>query len=106
MCACDRSIPAHADAPPDPAGGEGCGMAWRLCRRCDHIDERHLTDPDEQISDEQIDDETVPGGHLRQDVPAGPALPDHHMTSEDMHSEETLMVEPTTPPADVRRGAR
>ena len=45
MCACDRSIPAHADAPPDPAGGDGCGMTWRLCGRCDHIDEHHITDP-------------------------------------------------------------
>jgi hypothetical protein len=43
-CACDRSIPSHADAPADPAGGEGCGMVWRLCGRCDHIEELHVTD--------------------------------------------------------------
>jgi hypothetical protein len=46
MCACDRSIPEHANAPADPAGGDGCGMVWRLCGRggCDHIEERHVTE--------------------------------------------------------------
>ncbi len=43
-CACDRAIPAHLFAPPDPAGGDGCGWEWRLCGRCDHIDEHHITD--------------------------------------------------------------
>lgn len=43
-CACGRSLPEHVDAPPDPAGGEGCGMVWRLCGRCDHIEERHVTE--------------------------------------------------------------
>jgi hypothetical protein len=43
-CACGRSIPEHADAPPDPADGEGCGMVWRLCGRCDHLEERHATE--------------------------------------------------------------
>jgi hypothetical protein len=43
-CACGRSIPEHADAPADPAGGEGCGMVWRLCGRCDHLEERHVTE--------------------------------------------------------------
>jgi hypothetical protein len=43
-CACGRSLPEHADAPADPAGGDGCGMVWRLCGRCDHIEELHVTD--------------------------------------------------------------
>ena len=54
MCACGRSIPAHACAPPDPAGGEGCGMTWRICGRCDHIDEHHITDhPDPDDPDDR-----------------------------------------------------
>ena len=44
MCACGRSLPGHADTPPDPAGGEGCGMTWQLCAACDEIDEHHITD--------------------------------------------------------------
>jgi hypothetical protein len=44
VCACGRSLPEHAEAPADPAGGEGCGMEWRLCGRCNHIEERHVTE--------------------------------------------------------------
>jgi hypothetical protein len=44
VCACDRSIPAHADTPPDPAGGEGCGIEWRPYGPGDHMQERHVTD--------------------------------------------------------------
>ncbi|MGQ0573894.1 MAG: hypothetical protein ACT4RN_06775 [Pseudonocardia sp.] len=82
-CACDRSIPAHSGSRPDPAGGPGCGMEWRLCGRCDHIDERHLTDLDE----------VQPGGHLRQDVPAGLALPTDDPSIQHESREETAMVE-------------
>jgi hypothetical protein len=87
MCACDRAIPAHADAAPDPAGGAGCGMTWRphaadSSDSCTEIgtelEERHIT-------------EVRPGGHLRQDASAGPALPNHHMSSE-----EDPMVGPTS----------
>lgn len=45
-CACERAIPAHADTALDPAGGPGCGMVWRVCARCSHIDEHHITDHD------------------------------------------------------------
>ena len=96
MCACDRSLPSHATAAPDPAGGDGCGMRWRLCGRCDHIDEHHVTD------DDPPDGVRVqPGGYLRQDVPAGLVLPTHtpirSLTSEHETSRETLMVEPDHP---------
>lgn len=43
-CACGRAMPGHAAAPLDPAGGPGCGMVWRVCADCAHIDEHHLTD--------------------------------------------------------------
>jgi hypothetical protein len=86
-CACDRRIREHADTHPDPAGGPGCGMQYRLCARCDHIDERHITDhpaadPDAAVGGDgwvceptSEPTEVQPGGHLRQDVPAGLALP-------------------------------
>ena len=87
MCACGRSLPDHADASPDPAGGDGCGMTWRVCSRCEHIDEHHITDHDQD----------QPGGNLRQDVSAGPALPNHQKDSE-----ETAMVELRTVGGDRR----
>jgi hypothetical protein len=104
LCACDRSIPAHADVPRSPLGRGACGMEWRVCRRCDHIDEHHVTDP-------PPDDEGVqPGGHLRQDVPAGPALPTHTTTrpttSKHMTSRENAMVSPTDRAAAAGGGAR
>lgn len=37
-------MPAHRDSPPDPAGGPGCGMVWRVCADCAHVDEHHVTD--------------------------------------------------------------
>ena len=82
MCACERALPAHVDAAPDPAGGTGCGMAWRqIGPASTEIEERHITD--------LTHGEVQPGGHLRQDVPAGLALP-HHL----MSSEENAMVGP------------
>lgn len=58
ICACDRSIPTHADTPPDPAGGGGCAMTWRLCGRCDHIDEHPLTEhPDPDPDPRDVDDQ-------------------------------------------------
>jgi hypothetical protein len=69
MCACERAIPAHADTAPDPAGGTGCGMAWRTREAAPEIEDRHITD--------LAHSEVQPGGHLRQDVPAGLALPNH-----------------------------
>lgn len=104
MCGCDRSIPSHTDTDPDPAGGPGCAMAWRLCGRCEHIDERHVTDPprSREYPAVGVFDGGMwhqPGGHLRQDVPAGPALPHgttHHRTSEHVSSEETAILEPPT----------
>ena len=101
MCACDRSLPGHADAPPDPAGGGGCGMTWRLCGRCDHIDEHHITDPPDPVRAVQVQ----PGGHLRQDVPAGLALPTPTSaitgepgTGRQQTSREITMVEPVGHP--------
>jgi hypothetical protein len=79
MCACERALPAHANAAPDPAEGTGCGMAWRpVPAGSNEIEERHIT-------------EVQPGGHLRQDASAGPALPNHHESSE-----ENQMVGPPT----------
>jgi hypothetical protein len=96
VCACDRSLPRHVDAPGDPTGGSGCGMEWRLCGRCDHIDERHVTDLARPAGGEH-DEQDQPGGYIRQDIPAGLALPNHH---ED--SEETAMV--GAPPQGLPRG--
>lgn len=88
MCACARSLPAHVDTAPDPAGDGGCGMTWRVCARCAHIDEHHITDHEQN---EYV--QVQPGGNLCQDVSAGLAL-SHHQDS----SEENVMVEPTGPP--------
>lgn len=96
MCACGRSLPDHADTAPDPAGGQGCGMTWRLCSRCDFIDEHHITEHDDDQHDDQHDLDQ-PGGYLRQDVSAGPALPNHHEATE-----ETTIVEPSTAGGDRR----
>jgi hypothetical protein len=71
MCACERALPAHVDAAPDPAGGTGCGMAWRFCEASTEIEEAHVT-------------EVQPGGHLRQDASAGLVLPNHQKSSEEM----------------------
>jgi Streptomyces sporulation and cell division protein, SsgA len=80
MCACERAMPAHVDAAPDPAGGLGCGMAWRpSAAGSKEIEERHIT-------------EVQPGGHLRQDASAGLVLPNHQDGSE-----EKSMVEATMP---------
>jgi hypothetical protein len=90
MCACDRAIPAHTDAAPDPAGGTGCGMAWRPCGAgSTETEERHITDIEVQ-----------PGGHLRQDASAGLALPNHQEGSE-----ENAMVRPRNT-GDAAGGAR
>jgi hypothetical protein len=61
-------------------------MEWRLCGRCDHIDERHIS----ALFAHQ------PGGFLRQDVPAGLALPTDHMSDQHESREENAMVEPTS----------
>ena len=44
VCACGRRMPAHLDTAPDPAGGPGCAMVWRVCAGCAHVEEHHLTD--------------------------------------------------------------
>jgi len=107
-CDCGRSLPSHADTAPDPAGGHGCGMAWRICGRCDHIDEHHITEhhitehdvTEHDVTEHDVTEHAVteqfevqPGGHLRQDVPAGLGLPNHHNATE-----ENPMVEPSTTP--------
>ncbi|GJF07278.1 hypothetical protein PSD17_62250 [Pseudonocardia sp. D17] len=89
---------------------------WRLCGRCDHIDERHVTarsgghpsvaergyDAALRRAPYRYDPHCgdQPGGHIRQDTPAGPALPNHHKASE-----ETAMVEPNPNPLDISGGA-
>lgn len=89
LCACARSLSDHADTPPDPAGGPGCGMTWRVCARCAFIDEHHVTDHDEHAHehadparDRHDQDEHRPGGNLRQDVTTGPVLPHQQATGE------------------------
>lgn len=52
-CACGRAIPAHDATPPDPAGGPGCGMVWRVCARCAHVEEHHVLDHDDQADDDR-----------------------------------------------------
>ncbi len=89
MCACGRSRPAHAGTAPDPAGGDGCGMTWRVCGRCGHITEHHITEHHITENDVTEHGEVQPGGYLRQDVPAGLGLPNHQKSSE-----ETAMVSP------------
>lgn len=52
-CACAGTLPAHSWGA-DPVDGNGCGMAWRVCRHCDHIAElplSELADTDEHDSD-------------------------------------------------------
>lgn len=100
LCGCDRDIPSHADQPGSPFEPGACGMEWLVCRRCDHIDEHHVTDPPHDDASDDLDDAGVqPGGHLRQDVPAGPALPTntstHPTTSKHKPSRENAMVEPS-----------
>ncbi|RTL64506.1 MAG: hypothetical protein EKK42_24900 [Pseudonocardiaceae bacterium] len=121
VCACEGSLYEHPGHEPwqDPTAWDGCGWLWRLCGRCDHIDERHVTarplglpsaakraydvalsrapyrEPDTPTSGDQ------PGGHIRQDTPAGPALPNHHKATE-----ETAMVEPTPTGPNTSGGAR
>lgn len=117
LCACDRSIPAHDGNEPwqDPTTWDGCGWAWRLCGRCDHIDERHVADTVQGRAAERayyaaldrgeiptpMHPEDQPGGHIRQDTPAGPALPSNHKDSE-----ENAMVEPTSTLTRSGWGAR
>jgi hypothetical protein len=97
MCACSRSRPEHIDTAPDPAGGSGCAMAWRP--HGGQIEERHVTELPSPPGDGPPTTEVQPGGHLRQDVPAGLALPNHLMSSE-----ENAMVGPNpTPGTEVPR---
>jgi hypothetical protein len=101
MCACERSIPSHAETDPDPAGGDGCGMQWRLCGRCDRIDERHVIDaPRYPTSRDRDAREVQPGDGFLAEVAAGLGLPNHQQANG-----ETAMVEPTTTPGSTRGGA-
>lgn len=86
-CACNGSLPAHSWGD-DPADGRGCGMAWRLCRFCDHIDEIPLTELNDQHDIEHDGGaaigtaaEVQPGGSFRQDVAAGLALPNRRKSA-------------------------
>ena len=69
-------------------------MTWRVCSRCEFIDERHITEHDQHDGQQ---DQDQPGGNLRQDVSAGPALPNHHEAAG-----ENAMVEPSTAGGDQR----
>ncbi|MGH3611666.1 MAG: hypothetical protein ACRDRK_03405 [Pseudonocardia sp.] len=79
VCACNQTIADHID-PADPAGGffgdGSCAFEFRCCPVCRADQERHVTDvptvPDlGDLIDEHIREHRA-GGHLRQDVPAGP----------------------------------
>ncbi|MGQ0577167.1 MAG: hypothetical protein ACT4RN_23640 [Pseudonocardia sp.] len=109
LCGCAGSLPGHAEVT-DPAGDDGCAMAWRECRRCAELDERPVTElHDEELHDEELhdidlhdltdNDEHRAGGFLRQDVPAGPALPNQHVSSE-----ENAMVRRDEQAPDPERG--
>jgi hypothetical protein len=50
-------------------------MTWRVCRRCDRIDEHPTCEHDEYLHGDDVQDEHQPGGHLCQDAPAGLVLP-------------------------------
>jgi NTP pyrophosphatase (non-canonical NTP hydrolase) len=99
MCACGRSLPDHADTPPDPVGGDGCGMTWRACSRCEFVDEHHVTEHDDHAhgTADERGEQDQPGGHIRQEATAGLALPNHHQATE-----ETMIVEPSTVGGDRR----
>ncbi|GAY12440.1 hypothetical protein [Pseudonocardia sp. N23] len=116
VCACEGSLYEHSGHEPwqGPSAWDGCGWMWRLCGRCDHIDERHVTarplglpTAAERAYDAALSrapyrvPEDQPGGHIRQDTPAGPALPNNHKATE-----ETAMVEPTPTPSNTSGGAR
>lgn len=91
-CACAGSLPGH-DAVTDPADPAGCAMAWRECRRCALIDERPIAELHRDHEHDEGDElEHRPGGHLRQDVPTGPVLPNQVTASEHVSSEENAMV--------------
>lgn len=118
-CACDGSLWEHSTCEPwqDPTSWEGCGWEWRTCRRCDHVDDRHVTQADvaSRRADERAADayiaalergelrpqparrngdrsEHQPGDGILADVAAGLALP-HQQNAR----EETAMVEPNGP---------
>ncbi|MGD9528488.1 MAG: hypothetical protein AB7L91_16815 [Dehalococcoidia bacterium] len=103
LCGCNGSLPGHAELP-DPDGAGRCAMAWRECRRCEHIEEHpaaELSDSDgHTAAHDVIGGEHRSDGFLRQDVPAGPVLPHQRTTSEHVSSEENAMVGPS--PGDRR----
>lgn len=113
VCACDRSLPAHDGHEPwqDPNSWEGCGWSWRLCGRCDHIDERHITAGPggmpscaEREYDAALDRgeymKVQPGDGFLAEVAAGLGLPNHQQVNG-----ENAMVEPSKarPAATVER---
>jgi hypothetical protein len=113
VCACERSIPEHDGHEPwqDPTSWEGCGWLWRLCGRCDHINERHvaarpsgLPTVAEREYEAALDRgefiEVQPGDGFLAEVAAGLGLPNHQQANG-----ETAMVEPTTTPGSTRGGA-
>jgi hypothetical protein len=113
VCACERSIPEHAGHEPwqDPATWEGCGWQWRLCGRCDHIDERHVTERPFGLPSQAEREhyaamergefvEVQPGDGFLAEVAAGLVLPNHQQVNG-----ETAMVEPNTAQDSTRGGA-
>src|SRR5690606_30624843 len=90
MCACERALPAHVDAAPDPAGGAGCGIAWRpstgLAETGNEIEELHVCD--------MTHNGVQPGGHLHPDVHAGLALPNHPAVQTAERTRRNRMVSP------------
>lgn len=127
VCGCGGSLWENSTCEPwqDPGLWEGCGWERRLCRRCDHIEDRHVTAATaaaDRRADEQAArtyDAALERGHLRPqplrsngnrsvdqpgdgilaDVAAGLALPNQHSACE-----ETAMVEPNEPQPATRTG--
>ena len=119
VCGCEGSLWEHSTCEPwqDPASWDGCGWEWRPCRRCDHIEDRHVTAA--TAVDRRADEQTArtyeaaiqrrelppqplrrngnrsvdqPGDGILADVAAGLALPNQQSACE-----ETAMVEPNEP---------
>jgi hypothetical protein len=117
VCACDRSIPEHDGHEPwqDPSSWEGCGWLWRLCGRCDHIDERHVTARPsglptlaEREYEAALDRGEFmgvqPGDGFLAEVAAGLGLPNHQQVNGENAMVEANRARPAGAPAEAPGG--
>jgi hypothetical protein len=115
----DLAAPKRPMTPAMRAAIAACNAALRVCPTCRRDDgyriprslgqcwpcaDRTTTDREDAVTRE-----VQPGGHLRQDVPAGLALPTHTTTttrqsSGYVSSEETAMVGPAPTPTHPAGG--